>query len=303
MRSKLSLAGAVCLVLGSMAVLVGAQGPPPAGGRGAGGQGAAPAPGRQGGNPGATFPAQQRPPGDPGAHRPRERAVRRSLPRVPRRGPARRRHRRTESPPLAARAERSGGRADRPGHHERPTDARHAGDAAAGAPAGRPQGDCRVHPQRPGDDARAGVAAGGPRPAAEHPRRRRRRRPGVLQGELQHLPFADRRPAGHRRAACRSHPAPEPLGGRRARPRRGRRRRAWCAEPAPGHRRRDATERPEGRRPAGQDRRLPGDPRRRPRACSARSAGRATSRRSRCATRSRDIAGCSASTPIGTFTT
>jgi cytochrome c oxidase cbb3-type subunit 3 len=50
-----------CLVLGSMAVLAGAQGPPPAGRGGARGA----APGRQGGNPTATFPAQQRPPGDP----------------------------------------------------------------------------------------------------------------------------------------------------------------------------------------------------------------------------------------------
>ena len=55
---------AACLVLGSMAGLAGAQGPP-AGGRGAGARGAGPAQGRQGGNPNATFPAQQRPLGDP----------------------------------------------------------------------------------------------------------------------------------------------------------------------------------------------------------------------------------------------
>ncbi len=68
MRSTLSLAAAGCLLLGSIAVRAGAQGgppppPPPAGG----GQGAPAAPaGRQGGGGrGATFPAQQRPPGDP----------------------------------------------------------------------------------------------------------------------------------------------------------------------------------------------------------------------------------------------
>lgn len=59
MRMALSLAG-VSLLAGSMVVMVAAQAAqqPPAGGR-------AGAAGRQGGNPNATFPAQQRPPGDP----------------------------------------------------------------------------------------------------------------------------------------------------------------------------------------------------------------------------------------------
>jgi cytochrome c oxidase cbb3-type subunit 3 len=70
MRPKVSLAAAACLLLGVIAVRVGAQGgpppTPPPGGAGQGGaQGAGPAPGRQGGGRGATFPAQQRPPGDP----------------------------------------------------------------------------------------------------------------------------------------------------------------------------------------------------------------------------------------------
>ena len=62
MRRTLSLAAAACLVLGSLAVFVSAQ--EPQGGRGAGARGGG-AGGRQGGNPNATFPAQQRPPGDP----------------------------------------------------------------------------------------------------------------------------------------------------------------------------------------------------------------------------------------------
>jgi len=65
MRRTLSLAAAVCLVLGSLAVFVRAQEPQGGGaGRGAGARGGG-AGGRQGGNPNATFPAQQRPPGDP----------------------------------------------------------------------------------------------------------------------------------------------------------------------------------------------------------------------------------------------
>ena len=56
MRLKLGPFAAACLVLGSMAVSIAAQAPPQGRGGGAG---------RQGGNPTATFPAQQRPPGDP----------------------------------------------------------------------------------------------------------------------------------------------------------------------------------------------------------------------------------------------
>jgi cytochrome c oxidase cbb3-type subunit 3 len=61
MQPRFSLPLAACVFLASFGVLVAAQGAPA--GRG-GGQGAAPG-GRQGGNPNATFPAQQRPPGDP----------------------------------------------------------------------------------------------------------------------------------------------------------------------------------------------------------------------------------------------
>jgi cytochrome c oxidase cbb3-type subunit 3 len=62
MRSMIRLALAAGLVSGSM-VLAAAQGQPPAA---PGGRGAGPG-GRQGGGPPATFPAQQRPPGDPAA--------------------------------------------------------------------------------------------------------------------------------------------------------------------------------------------------------------------------------------------
>ena len=55
MRSQITVCAAACIWFGVVAV--GAQNPAPAG-RGGGA-------GRQGGNPSATFPAQQRPPGDP----------------------------------------------------------------------------------------------------------------------------------------------------------------------------------------------------------------------------------------------
>lgn len=62
MRSKLSPSVVACVVICSAVALTAAQG----GGRGAGAPDAPQAPaGRQGGNPLATFPAQQRPPGDP----------------------------------------------------------------------------------------------------------------------------------------------------------------------------------------------------------------------------------------------
>jgi cytochrome c oxidase cbb3-type subunit 3 len=57
MRPKLGSFTAVCLAIGSIAVLTAAQAPPQ-------GRGGGPATGRQGG-PNATFPAQQRPPADP----------------------------------------------------------------------------------------------------------------------------------------------------------------------------------------------------------------------------------------------
>jgi cytochrome c oxidase cbb3-type subunit III len=65
MRLNASLLAA-CLLFASIAITGAAQDPAAGAGRGAGPQGGAPAPGRQGGrNPGQTFPAQQRPPGDP----------------------------------------------------------------------------------------------------------------------------------------------------------------------------------------------------------------------------------------------
>ena len=57
MRPKLGLFVAACLAIGSIAAMAAAQAPPQGRGGGAGRQG--------GGNPNATFPAQQRPPGDP----------------------------------------------------------------------------------------------------------------------------------------------------------------------------------------------------------------------------------------------
>jgi len=67
MRPKFLLAAAACLLLGSIAVRAGAQGGPPTPPVGQAPPAApgAPAPPGQGGGRGATFPAQQRPPGDP----------------------------------------------------------------------------------------------------------------------------------------------------------------------------------------------------------------------------------------------
>ena len=62
MHKKYRLPLAACFLLGACAVLVSAQGAPAGGGGRAGGQGGA---GGRGGNPGQTFPAQQRPAGDP----------------------------------------------------------------------------------------------------------------------------------------------------------------------------------------------------------------------------------------------
>ncbi len=67
MRPKMSVAAAAVLLLISIAVRLGAQGPPAAPpGTPPGGAGQAPG-GRGGGRGQATFPAQQRPPGDPAA--------------------------------------------------------------------------------------------------------------------------------------------------------------------------------------------------------------------------------------------
>ena len=78
-----------------------------------------PAGGRQGGRGNAVFLQQQRPPGDPAVIE-RGRAVLGHLQRLPRRRRARRPAGRAEPAPVAARAERPGRRADRPGHSERP---------------------------------------------------------------------------------------------------------------------------------------------------------------------------------------
>src|SRR4249919_3812196 len=64
MKPRTSLAAASALMLASLAVQIAAQGPPPAAPAPAGQPPAAQAPAGRGRGP-ATFPAQQRPPGDP----------------------------------------------------------------------------------------------------------------------------------------------------------------------------------------------------------------------------------------------
>ena len=170
---------------------------PPAGGRQGGGRGE----GQQ--QPG-TFPAQQRPPGDPGAHRARQVGLFRDLHRLPRRRLARRSAGRPEPAPLARGVERSAGRVDHADRPRQPRRARHAAAADAGR---RREGGRRVHPQRAGHVGRQGgpprnrgAAAGHRSSATPPPVRRTSRRSAAV-------PLAHRRSAGHRDADSRSEDA------------------------------------------------------------------------------------------------
>ena len=104
------------------------------------------------------------------------------------------------------------------------------------------QGDRRIHPQRVGEVAAAGHAAAGRRArrAVEHPGRRRRGGPHLFRREMRRVPFAGRRSAGPRHAGCRCRrrcrtsgfPAAASAAGGRAR-RTRRRRAATRRTPAP----------------------------------------------------------------------
>ena len=293
MRAKLGLLILASVTAGSIAVAA-AQAPP----QGRGGAG------RQGGNPTATFPAQQRPPGDPaliarghglyGVHC-------RACHGVDLRGGD------IGGPNLLRSQlalERSGRRADRTGHHPGPPERQ----------ACRP---CRRSPLSP-DDIKA-VAAyihsvqatmrgqGSPPPGTEV-------QPNILVGDAKagqayfktNCSSAIRPPAicrGSASADRRPRAAAELVGRRRRRTRPRRRAAAGSAESAPGHGRRHAAERPEGRRASRSDRRLHGaadDGRRRAALVQPRRR-RAEGRGARSARAS--TAGCSRSTPIVTFTT
>ena len=69
--------------------------------------------------------------------------------------------------------------------------------------------------------ARAGCAAGERRAAAESDRRRRRRGPGILRGQVQLVPLADRRSAGHRDRRTRTARSCRTSGSRAMRRRAG----------------------------------------------------------------------------------
>ena len=83
----------------------------------------------------------------------------------------------------------------------------------------------------------------------------RGRGPEILRRQVQRLPFANRRSARHRVAAVRGEDAAEPLAHRRRR--RARRPRARRRPAQADHRYRDAAVRREGRRSAPSHRRLP----------------------------------------------
>ena len=156
--------------------------------------------------------------------------------------------------------------------------------------------DCgrRVHPQRRRHRPEQGAPPAERGASAQRHRRRRRCRRNVFRGQVQQLPLADRRSAGHRRRACRRarrcRTAGSPVasgGGRRGRgaapepparlprrirapsPRRSRCRRArgsrarWCASTTSSSRcgrptARSARVRRDRRRPEGRDQRSAG---------------------------------------------
>ena len=121
----------------------------------------------------ATFPAQQRPPGDPALIERGKTLYSVDLQRLPRRGRARRPARRPEPSALAARAERSGRRTDHADRQGRARRARHAADSDAGR---GHQGGGGVPAQPAGRRSPAGRTAGERGAASERARRRRRGR-------------------------------------------------------------------------------------------------------------------------------
>ena len=208
---------------------------------------------RAGQQPG-TFPAQQRPPGDPGAHRTRQAGLLRDLHRLSRRRPPRRTAGRPESPALARGVERPAGRADPANRPRQPRRARHAATAAPGRRRARGRG---IHPQRARDVGPPGWTSGIAAAAAEYRHRRSRRRPGLLRGRS--AARATRRPA-----TCRALPPGFPM--RRRCRRRGSRAAPWAdaaaargqvgARAQAGDGDRDAAVGREGQRPPGAHRSL-----------------------------------------------
>ena len=186
--------------------------------------------GGRGTQPG-TFPAQQRPPGDPALIERGQGRLLRVVHRLPWCGPPRRTAGRPEPAALAGGAERQAGRAAPADRPRQPRRARHA--AAA---------DSRTTTCARWRNTSTACSR---RPAVREARRaslRRRRtsssatRPqatGVLPGEVQLVPLADRRPAGPRHPDLGSEGAADDvgLGGSRAAARwpRRRRRSAACA--------------------------------------------------------------------------
>ena len=197
-----------------------------------------------------------------GGDRARQDDLRRRVRQLPWRRSARRPVERSESAAIAARAERPGGRAD---PADRPGRACRKGHAGAADSARRREGDCdRTSTASPARSRGQGAPPRGMGPP-----------PDVLVGDaaagatyfgadVQQVPFAHGRPAGHRRALSGRQGAAELLGlGRpRRRTRRSRRRRrAGGAGAAPaaarGHRHDLAPRQREGRGPGPALRRLP----------------------------------------------
>ena len=215
MRSPVSLAAAAALFMLVVAVQPSAQaGPPPPQGRGGGGR--------------ATFPAQQRPPGDPaliargnglyGVHC-------RACHGVDLRGG-------DQGGPNLLRSNTVLN--DQAGELIAPVVLNGQQGAGSSMPPirvtpGRCPRDRRVPPQRYGDDARPGKSAARSRTCAECVGRRCRRRRGVFQGEVRHVPFGRWRSARDRLATWRPHSASELLDFGRRWTRARRTRRTWPA--------------------------------------------------------------------------
>ena len=199
----------------------------------------------------AVFPAQQRPPGDPALIERGKGIYVDDLRRLPRRGSPRRRDRRPEPAALAGGPQRSEGRADPADRARRARRARHAGVAAAGR---RRRGGAEYIHSVVGDRAESGRAAADRSAAAGPDRRRRERRRGLLQGQVQQLPLADRRsrrasrPGSPTARRCRTAGSPGGGGVAARRPRGGGAGRAAPRRSARDHRDRDAAGRRAGRR-------------------------------------------------------
>ena len=166
--------------------------------------------------PGATAsPCRRR------GHRARQGPLRADLPRLSRRGPARRRHGWPQPAALAAGAQRQERRVHRRGDPYRPRATRWRAHAAAAHERCRCARGGRIHPQRHGNGGSTGRPAARASRGTEPARRQCARGRNVLQGGVRGLPFTRWRSRRHRHAPDEHRAAAEQLGRRPARRGRG----------------------------------------------------------------------------------